>query len=184
MSGERGGHGMSPKTWNNLLEQIAVHVHVAVWWSCKIRHKLLLLMPRMRECCRPEQCGPRSNDSLVLRSFQYAQFLEHHEDSPYTASVSKVTYPQQSPVAWRNRTVPRSIKLLPQATLCPSDGLCFVINTNSLVLCPTRHLPIVTKQVLRWHHLACPCRDVTHLNLHQSEWREFWNVSLDSAPTL
>jgi hypothetical protein len=69
------------KTWNYLMEEIADHAHSAVRLSCKIHPKFLLLMPRMCECCRAEQCVLRWNDSLALRTFQYAQCLEHHEDS-------------------------------------------------------------------------------------------------------
>jgi hypothetical protein len=70
------------KTWNNVMEETVDHIHAAVWLSCKIRPTLLVRMPQLHECYRAEQCGLCWNGSLALRTFQYAQFLEHHEDRP------------------------------------------------------------------------------------------------------
>jgi hypothetical protein len=53
--------------------------------------------------------------------------------------------------------MPRNIKLLLQVTLCPTDGLYFIMKKKTAaVLCTKLHLPIVTKPVLKWQQiLSC-----------------------------
>jgi hypothetical protein len=50
---------------------------------------------------------------------------------PYTASVFKLTYLQQNPIARRNHTMPRNTKVVPEATLCPNDRPCVAVKEDS-----------------------------------------------------
>lgn len=111
------------KMWNNLMEEIADHVHTAVWLSWKICPKLLLLMPRMCECCRVTWTVLKWFPCFANIFFSMHSSWSTMRTVSYTASVFKLMYPQQNRVAWRNHTMPTNNKLLSEATLCTNDGL-------------------------------------------------------------
>jgi hypothetical protein len=119
------------KTWNNLMDEIADHVHVTVWLSCKICPKLLLLMPTMRDVAELSDVDYDEMIPLLCKHFSMHNSWSTMKTVSYTASVFKLMHSQQNPVVWRNCTMPRNNELLPQVTLYPNDGLCFVIKTRS-----------------------------------------------------
>jgi hypothetical protein len=80
MPDKHAGCRVSPKCEITLWKRLQNTSMLQCDYLCKIHPRLLLRMPRMRECCRSKQCGLCWNNSLPLQTFQYAHFLKNHED--------------------------------------------------------------------------------------------------------
>jgi hypothetical protein len=132
MSGERTCHGMPPKCEVNLWKRLRTtssmllcdyHARFFTNFSCLCRGCLNVAQLSDVDCA---EMVP-----LFCEYFSTCSSWSTVRTVSDTASAFKLTYQQQSPVAWRNHTMPKNIKLLPGETLCPNDGLCFVIKMNS-----------------------------------------------------
>jgi hypothetical protein len=131
MSGEHAGHGMSPKRETTLWKRLRTTSMLQCDYVARFVPNVSCLCPG---CVNVADL--KDVDHAAMMPLHCEHFSTHSAWStvttvPYTASVFKLTYPQQKPVAWRNRTMSRNIKLFRQAMLCPNDGLCFTIKTKS-----------------------------------------------------
>jgi hypothetical protein len=183
MAGKRVGHRMSPKHEITLWKRLQTMCMLQCYYLARFIPNYYCLCPGCVNVVELSDMDYAEMIPLLCEHFSTHSSWSTTRTVSYTASVFKLTYPQQNPVAWRNHTMPRKIKLPPQAMLCPHDGLCFIIIKQTAVFCA---LHSTSPLWLNWCYniikSSLACHDVTYLDPHHSDWRKFWNVSVGSAP--
>jgi hypothetical protein len=130
VTGERAGHGVSPKRELTLWKRIRTTSVLQCHFLARFIPNFFCLCPGCVSVADLSNVDCAEMFPLLCEMFSIHSSWSTMRAVPYSASVFKLTYPQKNSVARRNRTMPRNIKMLPKVTLCPNDGLCLAIKAK------------------------------------------------------